>query len=388
MNLTDTPQSEYWYHVADQVEIPIAGIIDKSIDTKLVKKLADELPENYEKAKAIINTTILFSPDFISTLRTLVGISDKRMYLELSYRFSKEKFNSEDSNNILGYSIYDLNKKPLSFFIKLISNNNKNLARRSLDIISSYLIARGLVKILHAISKVNENELDTIIEKLILTKEVQQAEAKRRGHGAEHQLAVLIHKLGLKMIPDKRHIKAIGFKDQNVDRSNFLESKKIKGKTWSFDLIVKNADLESVAFIQSLIHTSDPGQYGVNKSDETILIKSDLIKHNRTTNSEKELWGIVDGVGFCENKKDTIDKMISEFDCFIQMKTLYKVGLRLHRKKIIQIKAIMFDSSFYTNSEAKLMYDKYALDDIQLVTHENVNSSWIEVLAGKATLYL
>ena len=37
----------------------------------------------------------------------------------------------------------------------------------------------------------------------------------------------------------------------------------------SFDLIIKNSDSKIRILIQSLIHSSDPGQYGVNKSNET-----------------------------------------------------------------------------------------------------------------------
>lgn len=37
--------------------------------------------------------------------------------------------------------------------------------------------------------------------------------------------------------------------------------------------IIKDADGDIRALVQSLIHTSDPGQYGVNKSDETVDIK-------------------------------------------------------------------------------------------------------------------
>lgn len=322
-------------------------------------------------------------------LRTLIGVSDKRMYLELSYAFSKAQFGSDDSENILGYSIYDLQKKTLKYFKGTLSNGNKDLSGASSDLISRYLNDRGLFRVLKAIKKVDRDELEVLVEKLILTKEVQQAEAKRRGHGAEHALAELINKLGLSMEPENRHTKAIGFRDPNVDRVEFQLSKKIKDATWSFDLIIKSpVDNSNHIFVQSLIHTSDPGQYGVNKSDETVLIKNDLNSLNSRKSVSKELWGIVDGVGFCENKKDTIDKMLGVFDCFVQMKTLYKAALRLHEIGFVSIKAIAFDTSFYTQREVEEMYQKYCKEDIENVTYSKAKDSWLAVDAGRATIFI
>ncbi len=388
MILTESVQSEYWFHVADQVEIPIAGEVDKSIDLSLLSEVAYSTPETEDTFLQYISDLIMINPDSIDMLRTLIGVSDKRMYLELSYAFSKTRYNKTDTQNILGYSIYDLNKKTIKFFKGTLSSNDKKLAKVSSEIIAQYLVSRGLFKVLRAIQKVNRDELEVLVNNLIITKEVQQAEAKRRGHGAEHALADLINNLGLEMLPENRHTRAIGFRDPNVDRETFEVFKKTKNSTWSFDLIIKSPNLENIVFVQSLIHTSDPGQYGVNKSDETILIKNDLNKHNETYSSSKQLWGIVDGVGFCENKRDTIDKMLGVFDCFVQMKSLYKAGLQLHKSGFIKINAIAFDTSFYNEDEAKQMYSKYCPPEIEDVTYANANSSWKAVGAGKATLFI
>lgn len=389
MNLTESVQSEYWFHVADQIEIPIAGEVDKSIDLDLLADVAYSTPEDESDFLEFVRNLISENPDSIDMLRTLIGVSDKRMYLELSYAFSKAKFNSADSVNILGYSIYDLHKKALKFFKGTLSSKDSMLANASSDIISRYLNSRGLYKVLRAIKKVDRDELEVLVEKLILTKEVQQAEAKRRGHGAEHALAELINYLGLSMEPENRHTKAIGFRDPNVDRVEFNLSEKIKNETWSFDLIVKcPVDKSNKIFVQSLIHTSDPGQYGVNKSDETILIRNDLDSLNSRTSECKELWGIVDGVGFCENKKDTIDKMLGVFDCFVQIKTIYKAALRLHDIGFVTIKGIAFDTSFYNEEEAEEMYQKYCNKNIENVTYSKPSDSWKAVEAGKATIFI
>ncbi len=175
--------------------------------------------------------------------------------------------------------------------------------------------------------------------------------------------------------------------DPNVDIDTFTIIQKEKGKTYSFDLIIENRLKTPLAFLQSLIHTSDPGQYGVNKSDETVQVKRDLIRSNKKYNTNKQHWGLVDGAGFSENKKDTIDKMLSEFDCFLQLKSIYKAGLQLHKLELVKIKAIRFDMSFYTPDEAIAMFDRYGSSDIQCIT-DNTIPKGLEVEAGRAWLYL
>jgi hypothetical protein len=46
MKLTDTVQNEFWFHVSNQDEIPIFGIVDKSLDVELLLKLINDLPES------------------------------------------------------------------------------------------------------------------------------------------------------------------------------------------------------------------------------------------------------------------------------------------------------------------------------------------------------
>lgn len=175
--------------------------------------------------------------------------------------------------------------------------------------------------------------------------------------------------------------------DPNVDIDTFEIIQKQKGKTYSFDLIVETHLHKPLAFLQGLIHTSDPGQYGVNKSDETVQVKRDLIKSNQKYKTQKQHWGLVDGVGFSENKPDTIDKMLSEFDCFVQLKSLYKAGLQLHKLGLVQLKAIRFDMNFYTQTEAQAIFDKYGSPDIQCITNNTIPQG-TEIEAGKAWVYV
>jgi hypothetical protein len=316
-----------------------------------------------------------------------VGISDKRMYLELSYLFAKTKYLPTDANNILGKSLYELDKHPLTYFKNLVNGKDQSLAKKSVEIIAKYLIDRQLLSILELFKKLQQSEIETIIEKLILPKEIQQAEAKRRGHGAEHKVAILLYQLGVNFLPSDRNLNPMASNDPNVDIDTFEIIQKQKGKTYSFDLIVETHLHKPLAFLQGLIHTSDPGQYGVNKSDETVQVKRDLIKSNQKYKTQKQHWGLVDGVGFSENKKDTIDKMLSEFDCFVQLKSIYKVGLQLHKLSLVKINAIRFDMNFYTQAEAQAMFDKYGSVDIECVTNSIIPQG-TEIEAGKAWLYV
>ncbi len=381
-SITSNPQNEFWFHVSKQKDIPIAGIIDKSVDVDFLTQLSKKVPKDLRNSINYIADILQANPDLLDTLRVLVGISDKRLYLDLSYEFAKTPLTASKNSSVLGHSFYLLNKHSVSYFKNLIKN--KKSSKFATKIIARYLYEKGVVSVLKTFSSLSREQINILIEKLILTKEVQQAEAKRRGHGAEYELAKIVHKLGCQMLPKERYQKPIGHKDPNVDRTTFEVSKKRKGYTWSFDLIINKGE-HNYAFIQSLIHTSDPGQYGVNKSDETVQIKKDLIRHNRKNNASKELWGLVDGVGFCENKKDTIDKMLNEFDCFIQMKTLYKAGLRLHKLGMAKIKAIKFDSSFYNRDQYEAMFKKYGSKDIKLLLNKDQVPSNV-ITAGKALL--
>lgn len=387
--LTDTVQNEFWFHVANQDEIPIFGIVDKSLNMNLLLKILPALPK--ENQSDYINNLIQENPDVIDIFRTFIGVSDKRMYLDLSYIFAKTKYKIRSNVNILGESLYNLDKHDLTYFKNLVlnkGNQNQKLANKSVKIISNYLLEKQLLDILLVLQKLSKTELETLIDKLILPKEIQQAEAKRRGHGAEHSVAVLLGELGISFIPKDKHINPMSSKDPNVDIKTFAIVPKQKDKTYSFDLIIETHQQQPLAFLQALIHTSDPGQFGVNKSKETKDVKRDLTEYNQKNTLQKELWGLVDGVGFSENKTNTIDKMLAEFDYFFQLKTLYKVGLKLHKLDLVKIRAIRFDMTFYSKAEAVAMFKKYGSPDMQPIIDNFIPANTKEIIAGKAWLYL
>ena len=380
----DDFRKEYWFHVSNQNEIPIYGHAEKSINSKLIYEIAKQMPgtdNDIETLKKIIES----DPDTIDTLRTIVGVTDKRMYLELSYIFNKQRVNDNSSTNLLGDSVYLLKKHSVSYFKSRIRNKKGNW-KKVLNVIAKYLEEKSVLSLLHVFNKMEMEEVSSIVDHLLLPKEIQQEETKKRGHGAEQALANVLHNIGVSFIPDKRHINPMSQDDQNVDKDSFELAQRDEKMTWSMDLIITQGKQLRV-FVQGLIHSSDPGQYGVNKSGETVSVKERLTKHNENSPVKKELWGLVDGVGFIENPENTVFKMIQEFDTFVQLKSLYKAGLKLHKLGVVQIKAIRFDMSFYSQQEADDMFELYGSDDIVKITDNSIPEG-TEVLAGKAWLYV
>lgn len=384
IQIFDDFRKEYWFHVSNQNEIPIYGQAEKSIDSELLYTIAQQMPGNVDDLDTL-KQIISLNVDAIDTLRTIVGVTDKRMYLELSYIFNKHRKNRNSEFNILGESVYSLKKHSVSYFKTKIKSQSAQ-GKEVLDIVAKYLEDRGVLSILHVLNRMDQEEVSFLVDYLLLPKEIQQEETKKRGHGAEQALALVLHKIGVSFIPDRRHENPMSQDDQNVDKVTFDLAPRDEKKTWSMDLIItKNNQLR--VFVQGLIHSSDPGQYGVNKSGETVLVKTGLTKHNSTSPIKKELWGLVDGVGFIENPENTIFKMLQQFDTFVQLKSLYKAGLKLHKLGIVKIKAIRFDMNFYTKKEADEMFELYGSDDIIKVTDNSIPAG-TEVQAGKAWLYV
>lgn len=384
IHVFDDFRKEYWFHVSNQNEIPIFGHAEKSIDASLLYTIAQQISgaaDDLETLKDIIRLNV----DSIDTLRTIVGVTDKRMYLELSYIFNKQKVSPDSDKNILGESVYLLKKHSVSYFKKKISRGG-NGSQEVLDIIANYLKDRGVLSILQVLYRMDKEEVSSLVDFLLLPKEIQQEETKKRGHGAEQALARLLFELGVSFIPDRKHENPMSQDDPNVTKKDFELANRNESSTWSMDIIITQNDQLKI-FVQGLIHSSDPGQYGVNKSGETVLVKTGLNKYNKNSPNKKELWGLVDGVGFIENPENTICKMLAQFDTFVQLKSLYKAGLRLHKLGLVKIKAVKFDMSFYNKKEADAMFEMYGSPDIQKITDDTVPLG-VAIQAGKAWLYV
>ena len=386
IKITDSPQSEFWFHVASQSEIPIAGQIESIFDFNALNNFIKKVKDSDAQFNQILKEELKNNIDLVDILRTLVGVSNKRLYLELSLLFGKTKIDDTELSGISGDSIYNLNKHDVKFFKKICMEQSAR-GELGLNKLVNYLSEKGLRKIILALVDIEPEILKHLVESLIFPKEIQQKEAKRRGHGAEQALAIVLNRFDLIVTPEDRHSDPMRSKDPSVSRESYeIVPKKTKDKTWSFDLIISKGVHK--IFVQSLIHTSDPGQYGVNKSDETGYIKNEITEFNLKNEKNCELWGLVDGFGFSENKKDTIDKMLLHFDCFIQMASLYKAPLHLHKLGAIALKAIRFDENYYSEEQIKDLAEKYVSDDIEVLNfNDNKEKNLTAIEAGKAIVY-
>lgn len=342
---------EFWYCVAPQEDLPLykSQEISSVACTNLINfielykaKKSPDSPEN------IIQKIILQNPDIISDIRVLVGVSDKRLYLDLTYLANiytdanNRRLVSEDREHLL--------KHNTPFFIRQLSISpmKKVLASE----ITNYFVERGLLDILNTFTSLTKEQIIPIFDNLIAPKEIQQMQAKYRGHGAEQAFAKIVTACGCSITPQHKDIDPMAGYDPNVDLSLMSVVTRDTGNEncHSFDLIVNDESGNIRVLIQSLIHSSDPGQYGVNKSDETkdIYKRITIYNENKPGNQKVYLLGSVDGVGFSENPNGTIVKMIDAFDDFFQMHTLFKIPLFLQKIGMINnVEGIAFDKSYF-----------------------------------------
>ena len=155
----------------------------------------------------------------------------------------------------------------------------------------------------------------------------------------------------------------------------------------SFDLIINDNDSRIRVLIQSLIHSSDPGQYGVNKSDETIDIQKRIRAYNNKLNPNHQVYllGSVDGVGFSENPNGTIVKMLDAFDDFFQMHTLFKIPIFLQKIGMINnVKGIVFDTEYFDDNAIEHFLHTYMIPaNVENLTGQDIKK-YHTIQAGKA----
>ena len=95
---------EFWYCVAPQEDLPLykGQKLSSNACTRLIalvnkyKTMVDA--GSYGTADEIINSIILDEPSIISDMRVLVGVSNKRLYLDLTYLTN---FYSDENNTRL-----------------------------------------------------------------------------------------------------------------------------------------------------------------------------------------------------------------------------------------------------------------------------------------------
>jgi hypothetical protein len=352
---------EFWYCVAPQEDLPLykGQEISSESCTSLIK-LIDLYKAKIGTAEptAIIKSIIIAEPQIISDIRVLVGVSDKRLYLDLTYLANV--YTDDKGRRLVAESREHLLKHDTNFFIRQLTNSpmKENLAEQ----ITQYFVSRGLIDILNTFISLDKAQIIPIFDNLIAPKEIQQMQAKYRGHGAEQAFAQIATACGMTIIPPNKDTDPMAGYDPNVDLSSMtvVQRNASNENCHSFDLIITH-NSEIRVLIQSLIHSSDPGQYGVNKSDETIDIFKRIASYNETSGKPPVyLLGSVDGVGFSENPNGTIVKMLDAFDDFFQMHTLFKIPLFLQKVGLIgNVDGVAFDTEYFEANAIKHFNDTY-----------------------------
>jgi hypothetical protein len=381
---------EFWYSVASQEDLPLykGHAISSDVCDKLIQFIDYFKSERLKSKnlKEIISEALLTNPEMIKDIRLLLGISDKRLYLDLTYLVNFTTL--QDGSRLVNESRENLIKHDTKFFINQLKRST--LKKHYADLISDYFLAKGIEEILVTFANLDNDQIIPIFNNLIAPKEIQQKQAKYRGHGAEMAFAKVFADCGVTIFPENKHTDPMAGYDPNVDLSKMeIVSKDISNPDiHSFDLVIKDNNDNIKVLVQSLIHSSDPGQYGVDKSNETVIIK-DLIDQYNASNPEKHVYllGSVDGVGFCENPNGTIVKMIDVFDEFFQMNTLFKIGVFLHKIGLIEnLKGVHFDESFF-GPEAITHFEENYLRPLNLVNFTHADTKLYKTIpAGKGFL--
>jgi hypothetical protein len=381
---------EYWSHVASQAELPIAGA---SPTGKLVTELTSlanliVAAKSPQDAVTTLANQLYAEPNLIHDIRTLVSVSDKRLYLDLSYVFSR--IVGPNGITLCGCAPHNLAKHSVGFFVRKVSVGTDAVRREASKAIAKYFLDKGLANILRVYCSMTVQDRAVITESLIDPREAQQNQAKRRGHGAEAAVAGVVQSLHINFTPPDKATNPMGAHDPNVNLRTMAIERRSAGTTTSFDIVLTDKGGALRAFVQGLVQSSDPGQFGVNKSNETVEIRRALDEYNKTNANQPrvEVWGIVDGVGYSENKEGTVNKMLTAFHEFFQMKSLYKVGLAAHRLGLCSIKAIKFNDDFYTAAAISHM-SRYVPPGVTILSaNSSAPAATTELVAGKASLFV
>lgn len=383
----NSTEDEYWYHVSSQDELPLAAAKPKPKLATQLFQIAEASSKGLQSLEDLLTDTLLQDPEALDQLRTLVSIPDKRLYLDLSYIFSRTL--SENNRSLCGCIPHELVRHQTSYFINILKKKNA-ISKQSANVITHYLLEKGLKEILEAYSAMNEAQRTAILNCLILPKEMQQVDAKLRGHGPEAELAKLIDFMGCKMVPEDKAANPMGQHDPNVNYNSFKLAPKNLESTFSSDLIVLDrASNEVKICIVGLVHSSDPGQFGVDKANtvKDIRLKIDNFNTSNPTRAV-EIWGLVDGVGYSENKNGTINSMLPYFHNFIQVKTLWKAALRLHFLRLAKVKAIKFEEGLYSEKILNQLLKYVPKEVIVLTGNKALPPDWLSYKAGSATIYV
>lgn len=386
----ETVKDEYWYHVASQDEMPLAG----SARTPLALSGLDAihpagLPyQTGSLEESDIASWILADPDLALQLRLVLSISDKRFYLDLSYLFSRTRIAEGTDTTVCGCLPNTMRKHSTAAIIGFVARGASARRERAAAVIADYLVHKGLLVVLDLYFGLNPEQRMAINDLWLAPHNVQQNETKRRGHGAEAEVAQALVDAGVVVFPPSKATDPMGAPDPNISLDTFAIAPRVAGQTVSVDVAVLDRDENLKAMVMGLVQSSDPGQFGVDKAATNGRIRELLDQHRRTTGSHLELWGIVDGIGYAENPNGTIYPMLRHFDHFVQHNSAYKAVLGAGRLGLVRTVAVMYDMTFYTQVTRQQMHERYGAGTVMIDDSTEAPAGTRAITAGRATVWV
>jgi len=326
--------------LAGSYDSPEISLIDELIDSKL--RLAEE---------------IYADPETIDVLRLLIAKTKTQVRTDLSLVF-RDTRSPEDDESLCGCAHDELTTHGYDYFQNFITSSRRSYReqRAAAETIAQYFTKEGVAGVLEDFASLSSNERARILDNAILPHDQRGSHSKRRGHGVEAELAQMLEECGAAVTPNDKSSNPMGGDPEFAGMS--------------FDMLIGDED---VALI-SLFHTSNPGQYGSDKTKKTAEYAEAIDSINGT-----ELWAFCDGAGFTMHNS-ALHNVIDNVDNFVQVKSLWKLPAQLHKNGVISLKSITF-SDFYTTSEKIVFSMEYGIP-----LGERVDAT--PVRAGEATLWV
>ena len=330
---------------------------------------------------------IIQDPSLALELRLVLSISDKRFYLDLSYLLSRTTL-GEAGPTVCGCQPNTMKKHSTATILGYMARGPAARKELAATVVAEYLVNRGLLVVLDLYFPLSQMQRTAVNDLWLSPHNVQQNETKRRGHGAEAEIAQALVDAGVSIFPASKATDPMGAPDPNVSLETFEIVPRVPQETVSVDIALLKEDGALAAIVMGLVQSSDPGQFGVDKAATNGRIRTMLEEHRAVTGSALELWGIVDGIGYAENPNGTVYPMLRHFDFFVQHNSAYKAVLGAGRLGLAEPLAIMYDMTFYTDTTREQMHERWASGLSLIDDPKDAPVATRCVIAGRASVWL
>lgn len=377
-------ETQFFRHVYNPLSDPVfrAGTsMHDSIDFDPLDDLIEHMYggsgqstlESDSSSLSDLERELLEEPETMDMLRLLIARTETQIKIDLSLAFRATESPTDDVS-LCGCPMDDLTTHTYDYFKNFLAGNRRSDAesRKAAETIANYFENIGALSVLEDFSEVSPSGRHNIIEEAIVPHDGRQSRAKRQGHGAEAEIA--------------RVVEATGGNIRPVDKVTNPMAGDLEFEGDSYDLLVEDDGGDVRVSIISLFHTSNPGQYGVSKTGETVNYLESIEAYNQSVPDDQrcELWSFCDGAGFAMNSK-ALDNVLTNIHNWIQIKSLWKLPVSLSERGICRVEAVEF-SDFYDDAEVSQFDD--LLSDVEVLISDSPESSWEEIEAGEATVYI